>query len=155
MNRLPLQCDETHALKCALASEILRTYGTLRLQVTGWSMMPAVRPQDILVLETVIGEDLADGDIVLFERENRLFAHRVVKTLDHSGVVTRGDAMPAEDPVLRRTELLGRVRWIERNGEMIIPHSKPSVAAGTLAALVRHSRLAARLIQSVHTRLQF
>ena len=118
-------------------------------------MMPAVHPKDILVLEAVIDEDLADGDIVLFGRENRLFAHRVVKTLDHSGVVTRGDAMPAEDPVLCRTELLGRVRWIERNGKMIIPHPKPSIAAGTLGALVRQSRLAARVIQGVYTRLQF
>jgi len=118
-------------------------------------MMPAVRPKDILVLDTVIGEDLRDGDIVLFGRENRLFAHRVLKTLDHSGIVTRGDAMPAEDPVLSRTELLGRVRWIERNGKMIIPRTKPSIAAGTLAALVCQSRLAARLILGVHTRLQF
>ena len=144
----------THALKCSLARDILRSCGTLRLQVTGWSMMPAVRPGDTLVVEAVNGENIIEGDIVFFWREKRLFAHRVVKNLGQSRILARGDAMPAADPVLHRSELLGRVRLIERDGRMIVPRRQPSWGEDTVAALVRNSRIAARVVAGIHTRRQ-
>jgi len=41
---------ETHALKCELAGEVLRSSGRLRLKVSGSSMLPVIRPGDTLEL---------------------------------------------------------------------------------------------------------
>src|SRR5579872_6250678 len=104
--------NDVHALKCELAAEVLRSCGTLRLRVTGWSMLPAVWPGDTLMIESARTGGVTEGDIVLFGRERRLFVHRVVKNLGDSKFLTRGDAMSAPDPVIDRHELLGRVSSI-------------------------------------------
>ena len=94
------ELSETHAVKCELAADVLRSSGTLRLQVSGWSMLPAIRSGDVLVIHRAASKDVSKGDIVLFSRDRRLFAHRVVSaSLERSGILTRGDAMPA--PVAR------------------------------------------------------
>ena len=86
---------KAHGIKCELAAEILRSTGKLRLQVKGWSMLPAVMPGDTLVVESVTGDDIATGEIILFHRERRFFVHRVVhKSEDKLQLLTRGDAMP-------------------------------------------------------------
>ena len=40
-------------LKCELAAEVLRSFGTLRFAATGWSMLPSVWPGETLVVERV------------------------------------------------------------------------------------------------------
>jgi hypothetical protein len=76
-NHLKLR-DRGHALKCEIAAQILRSFGTLRLQVTGLSMLPSVWPGDILFIERRDMREIAEGDIALFARHNRLVAHRVL-----------------------------------------------------------------------------
>ena len=89
MTSAPQVLDEAHALKCDLAGEVLRSSGTLRLQVMGWSMLPTVLPGDTLVIESAHSNSVCEGDIVLFGRDRRLFAHRVV---------TKGQPMPGCNP---------------------------------------------------------
>ena len=67
-----------YALKCELAGEVLRSSGTLRLRAMGWSMLPTVWPGDTLVIERIHSDAVSEGDIVLFGRDRRVFAHRVV-----------------------------------------------------------------------------
>ena len=52
---MPAKCvmSESHAVKCELAAEVLRSSGRLRLQVTGWSMLPSIWPGDTLTVEQV------------------------------------------------------------------------------------------------------
>jgi len=145
---------EAHALKCELASEVLRTSGSLRFRVTGWSMMPAVRPGDTLIVERVKAASLHEGDIVLFERDRHLFAHRLAKSRANSQLVTRGDAMPAADPAIGEEELLGKVWVIERNGKSITPRRKPAFSSRAIAFLVGNSPVAARAIAALHRRQQ-
>jgi signal peptidase I len=145
--------DEAHALKCDLAGEVLRSSGTLRLQVMGWSMLPTVWPGDTLVIERADSGAVGEGDIVLFGRDRRLFAHRVVTTRSHSGdsrVVTRGDAMPVADSPLAQDELLGKVSVIVRNGRCIAPSRSLRLSERAVAALVRSSEIAARVVVGVH-----
>ena len=79
--------DAAHSVKCDLAGEVLRSSGRLRLRVTGWSMLPTVMPGDTLIVERVSGE-VSRGEIVLFSRNQRLFAHRVVSTpVDGPGLI--------------------------------------------------------------------
>lgn len=153
MTSAPQAPDEAHALKCDLAGEVLRSSGTLRLQVMGWSMLPTIWPGDTLVIESANSNSVCEGDIVLFGRDRRLFAHRVVTKASQPGdsrVVTRGDAMPAADYPLAEDELLGKVSVIVRNGRCIAPSRSLRFSERTVAALVRSSEIAARVVVGVH-----
>jgi hypothetical protein len=143
--------DPAHALKCELAGEVLRSSGRLRLRVTGWSMLPTVMPADILIVENVPGK-IRRGDIVLFHRDQRIFAHRVVSTpVEGSGhIVTQGDGMPRPDPPVAVSELLGRVSQIVRNGRCLEPYTKLGVPGRAVAEMVRRSDSAAKLVVAAH-----
>ena len=145
--------DESHALKCEMASEVLRSSGTLRLRVSGWSMLPAVWPGDTLIVERVDSSEVAEGDIVLFSRERRLFAHRVVKN-QSSMILTRGDSMRAPDSPLAENEFLGRVSSIVRNGRCIKPRRALGVGERAIASLVQRSEVAARVVVGMRGLLQ-
>jgi hypothetical protein len=145
--------DLEHALKCELAAEVLRSSGRLRLQVTGWSMFPTIWPGDTLELERTERDALSTGDIVLFNRDRRLFAHRIWKT-DASATVTRGDAMQQADRAVGDKELLGRVASITRNGKCIQPSKNLSLPQRAVAGLVRSSDFGARVVVGIHGFLQ-
>jgi len=115
------------ATRLELAVEVARTFGTLRLRVTGTSMLPAIQPGDLLSIGRVDLRDTSPGEIVLFERGGRLFAHRIVSRGGGASdpyaskpygskpyIVTRGDRLLENDPPVFQSELLGRVTSIER-----------------------------------------
>jgi hypothetical protein len=141
--------DLAHALKCDLASETLRTSGRLRLRVTGWSMLPTIWPGDTLELEGTKRDELSAGDIVLFSRDRRLFAHRLLRA-SGNGIVTHGDAMPRPDPLVGESEVLGRVACIVRNGKCILPSKTLSLSERTVAGVARSSEFGARIIVGIH-----
>jgi hypothetical protein len=139
-----------------MATEILRSSGRLRLRVTGWSMLPSVWPGDILEIQRISGQEISARDIVLFTRDRRLFAHRVVSAIQHRGgitILTEGDGMPQPDPVFSESELLGKVCSITRNGRSFEPNARLGMAQRGMAALVRRSATAARIITSMHSML--
>src|SRR5260370_31551327 len=112
--------DSKHSVKGELAGQVLRSFGMLRLQVTGLSMLPSVRPGDILFIERRDMREIAAGDIALFARQGKLVAHRVLcKTTVGGGVlhaITRADALLSPDDPVSPTELRGRARRIGRSG---------------------------------------
>ncbi len=140
--------DDAHLLKCEMAGEVLRMNGKLRLQATGWSMLPAVRPGDTLVVDRIAPDQVGKGDIVLFQRDRRLFAHRVTDASQQ--ISTQGDSMPQADAPLQNDEVLGRVAFLVRNGRLIVPRRKPSISERIVATLVRRSKTAARVIVGIH-----
>ncbi len=117
--------------KCSLASETLRRFGRLRLQVAGASMLPSLWPGDLLLIRSAQFAEVSRGNLVLFFRDNRFFVHRVV---DVSGgrLLTQGDGLATPDPPVGRDELLGRVVFISRDGVMRPP--PPLGVAGRLLA---------------------
>jgi len=150
-----------HTMKCELAGEVLRSAGTLRLRVTGWSMLPTIVPGDTLIVDRVsddranhdhAGSGISPGDIVLFARDQRLFAHRVVSVAggETNYVITQGDGMPHPDSPVAASELLGRVSFIVRSGRYIEPGSKLGVSRRAVAELVRRFDSAARILVGVH-----
>jgi len=141
---------EIRATKCELAAEVLRSSGRLRLQVTGWSMLPAVWPGDTLIIDRIAPHEVAKGDIVLFGRNTRLFAHRVVESDDRTGFVTHGDSMRAADAPVAKEELLGKVSFVVRDGRCIEPRRVPRLPERAVAALVRYSDIATRVVVGVH-----
>jgi len=146
MDSIPVEFD---GLKNELAAETVRAFGALRLRVTGSSMLPAIRPGDVLLIRQCGVDGPAVGDVVLFTRERRLFAHRVVAR-SGAGLVTQGDGVARPDPRVDATELLGRVSHVLRRGRSIPMRRKPSFSGRLTAALVRRSALAGRLITRLH-----
>jgi len=144
--------DAAHSIKCELAAESLRSSGALRLQVTGWSMLPAVWPGDTLMVERATLSAVSQGEIVLFVRDRRLFAHRVMAKSHRDGglqLVTKGDAMPTADAPISDAELLGKVSRIVRDGRSIEPSRSLRISERVVAGLVRSSEAAARVIVGI------
>jgi len=147
-----LSFDDANAVKCELAGEVLRSSGTLRLRVMGWSMLPAVWPGDTVVVKHVESSAVSAGDIVLFSRNRRFFVHRVVATeaTADAAIIARGDAMSHADPPVAARDLLGKVSCILRIGKCIEPRKTPRFSERAVAALVRNSEIAARVVVGVH-----
>jgi hypothetical protein len=155
------------AVKCDLASEVLRSFGKLRFAATGWSMLPTVWPGDTLVVERVSPDQVKVGEVVLVGREGRLCAHRVVSTAQSSGIpgsvrpriitphfVTRGDAMPSLDRPVSQNDVLGRVTHRIRAGKLVALPAELSGVAKVVARIVRRSVPAARALVCLHGMLQ-
>ncbi len=138
---------DSAAVKCELASDVLRSFGEVRFGATGWSMLPAIWPGDILVVERVGEDQIQLGEVVLVGRDGRLCAHRVVSREGNSGHwVTRGDAMPTPDRPVTGNELLGRVAYLMRAGARVAVPAKLGFLAKLTARIIQHSFLAARLV---------
>lgn len=129
-------------LACEFAGEILRTYEEVRLRVFGTSMVPSILPGDLISVRRVRLSEISSGEIVLYAREGRLFAHRVVGCAGSSEqplLITRGDRLSQNDPPVSPNELIGRVTSIQRDG---IEHGDQEIklsaqASGPNQALVR------------------
>jgi signal peptidase I len=142
-----------NALKGELAGEILLRFGTLRLQVTGQSMLPSVWPGDVLIIKRCFFGEVSPGDIVLYARERRLFAHRVIGAgadLGEPYLVTQGDASPTPDSPISAAEFLGRVSQIVRAGKCVERASVLSFPNRLIANVARYSTIVARLFVYRH-----
>jgi signal peptidase I len=153
MNPGKKQKDEAHAVKCQLAAEVLRAEHRLKLKVTGWSMLPSIWPGDTLFIEHSDASKVSEGDIVLFDWDQRLVAHRIVAksaSLEHGSVVTRGDCMRINDPEVAPGKILGKVSLIMRNGKYVEPRRALRISQRAVAALIRHSETATRVLVGIH-----
>lgn len=126
-------------VRCALAADVLRVSGKLRLRVYGDSMLPSVWPGDILSIHRVAHADLTMGELVLFAREDGFVVHRVV-TKSGDSLITRGDSLDSNDPPVSQNQVLGRVVDIRRCGFRVSP----------LGGMARKQRLLCFLFMRCH-----
>jgi signal peptidase I len=125
--------------------DMVRGFGEVRIRVFGTSMMPALNPGDVISIQRAAIEEVSPGNIVLFLRDRRLFAHRVVKKLggpDDLRLITRGDRLQQNDPPVSQSEMLGRVIRAERNGKQIDPNKPLNILNQAIAPLLRASERA-------------
>ncbi len=143
----PLTFDTESVLKCELAAEVLRSFGSLRFAATGWSMLPSIWPGETLVVERVDSDQVRVGDVVLVEREGGLRAHRVIDIAgdpEHRQWTTQGDALPVPDRVVAQNELLGQVTHLIREGKLIAVPSKLTATENLMAMVIQRSQTVAR-----------
>ncbi len=133
---------------CELIAEALRAGGEAHVRVMGTSMLPALWPGDILIIRSRATAP-STGEIVLFLRYGRLFAHRVVRTME-SELITRGDALPDRDPPVHLSELLGVVVGVIRDGSALVPVTPPSLWQALVAFAVRRSEALYRMVLRLH-----
>lgn len=141
--------DVHDRIGCELVADALRAGVETRVRVMGTSMLPALWPGDILIIRSRAAGPAA-GEIVLFTRYGRLFAHRVVRA-SGSELITRGDALPDRDPRLRASEVLGVVEGIIRDGSHPVPALRPSLAQKIAALAIRRSEIIYRLMLRWHS----
>jgi hypothetical protein len=103
----------------ALMTDVVTRYGHVRLRAFGSSMIPVIRPSDILSVEQCSLEETCPGDVLLMRQGTRVHAHRLIRHQRQDGqvlLVTRGDALWHADPSQPASMLLGRVTGISRGG---------------------------------------
>jgi signal peptidase len=135
-------------MKCRLAADAIRTFGKLRFRVTGSSMVPSVWPCDILRVRRAEMAQVFPGDIVLFERDGRLCAHRVVDKIvgrDQTHLVTQGQQLSSVDPPVFPRELLGRATSIERGRFLIDPRAGLRTRWRLVSMVLRRSAFLTRV----------
>jgi signal peptidase I len=116
------------AARHALVADVLRRFGRVQVRATGNSMRPAIRPGDILLIVRCPLQRIEPGDVVVFARDARLFAHRLIEKCagpDGSSMVTRGDSNWDMDLPVTVDQLLGKVIAVERRNTSSSP-SRPS-----------------------------
>jgi hypothetical protein len=142
--------DSRNELKGQLFLEILKSSGQAKLAVTGTSMLSSIWPGDIVEVRRQSVAEIRPGEVVLFERDGRLLAHRVVEKVggpEGTLLVTRGDGLRETDSPVSPEELLGRVTAILRGGRRIEPRLTPwgRVASWVFSRSDLCARLAVRL----------
>ena len=77
------------------------------------SMEPTIPVGSIIYVEQVPPEDLKAGDVIVFEQDYSVVAHRVVQNRIVEGeFVTKGDANAGEDfNTVKYSDVLGRVKY--------------------------------------------
>jgi signal peptidase I len=133
---MPQMPKDPEDQKLGLAAKMLRSRNTVRLRAWGASMLPSVWPGDLLTIESAACDEVVPGDIVLVMREHRFVVHRLVEMQRDQGRVswiTRGDAMPNNDPPAAASELLGRVASIHRAQRSFVPSRRVSPLRSALA----------------------
>jgi signal peptidase I len=145
-----------NASACHLVSEAVRKAGRVRLRVSGASMVPSMRPGDLITVERACAEEISPGEIVVFAREGRLVVHRVTakvpatagnpgEPLLKTRLLTRGDRARRDDPLVSSSELLGRVTQIRRGSRAVRLRTRLSAAEQVFCRLLRISDRATSL----------
>jgi signal peptidase I len=133
---MPHALEDHEDPKLGLAAEMLRDRGTVRLELRGTSMLPSLWPGDLLTIQCAAHGEVVSGDIVLVMRDNRFFVHRLIERRqdqDRLLWITKGDAVPHEDPPVAASELLGRVTGIRRANRSFVPSRRVSLLKSVLA----------------------
>lgn len=141
---------------CSLVSEAVRKTGRVRLCVSGTSMVPAMRPGDLITVERATTGEISPGEVVVFARAERLVVHRVKAVVVGPAaadtgnsrellLTTRGDRSRRNDPMVSSSELLGRVTQIERGNRCAQVQTKLSAKEQMISRLLRTSDRATSL----------
>ena len=95
---------------------------SIPLKSTGQSMLPILRPNDIVYFKKTPFLKIKVNDLIIFKKKNQLITHRVIyKTKKY--LITKGDNNPNYDGKIYPKQVLGRVYQIKRNGQIFKPET--------------------------------
>jgi len=128
-----------------ITAELLRRGAYVRFRAIGASMQPTIEDGELITVAPVAPESVKRGDILLYQSESGVHAHRVVGRvkgtvpllegdcpLDH--YLLRGDASISCDAPVQLEQVIGRVVAVQRGGRNLALDSR-------LANLLRLARL--------------
>jgi hypothetical protein len=105
-----------------VSAELLRRGHRVRFQARGQSMYPTIRDGERISVEPVCALEFKPGDIVLYHRQGRVMAHRVVnrkRTSDGDLLLVRGDASLNGNEPVKAEQVLGKVVAVERDSRCV------------------------------------
>jgi hypothetical protein len=105
-------------------------------------MVPSIHPGDLVSVQRAGLSEISPGEIALYLREGRLFAHRVVAragSAEQPLLIMRGDRLRHNDSPVCASELLGRVHLIERGQRRLQPVTVLSLWERMILRLLRFS----------------
>ena len=132
------------ARKVTLCRCVLDEGVPLALRVRGTSMLPSLWPFETIVVRRIDTAGARVGDVVLFERGGELIVHRVVAAGRDATWITRGDALPTNDPPVDASALLGVVTSVHRRGRSRPMADRLTSGERALAWIVQRSVLVRR-----------
>ncbi len=117
--------DESLSLQSAVQELIqsrLQDGVRVHFTVTTGSMLPFLAPGDRVAVEKTEARQLIPGDVILWAALPTPIIHRVL-SVDLAGsdwlIITKGDQMVKEDPVMSSASVLGIARQVERAGKVL------------------------------------
>jgi hypothetical protein len=135
------QPDSFNQNVAGLAGDVIRGFGALRVRVFGTSMVPSILPDSMISVQRAGVSEISGGEIVLYARDGRFFAHRVVartRVNEQPALITRGDRLCYDDPPVTETELLGRVTGIQYGTGDAGREFHPKAGIGVFRRLILH-----------------
>jgi translation initiation factor IF-1 len=148
---MPADLQLRMASGCALAADVVRQFGEVRLKVTGASMLPSVWPGDVVTVERREICELRPGHVVLCYREGKLIAHRI-KLVAGDQLITQGDSLPHSDSPISGSYILGQVVSILRNGRRV--PIKQSLWQRAVSPILQQSGFCTRMTLRIGRRWQ-
>jgi signal peptidase I len=122
----------------------IRAQGAASVRILNGDMFPWLRSGDQVFVRRWNFELLRPGDVILFERNEEFYVHRVIRIEAANGaarsVITKGDALDSSDAPVTESEFVGRATRIHRGKRHIdIESLGQRITARTLARLSRLS----------------
>jgi hypothetical protein len=87
--------------------------------------------------------------VVLVKREKRILVHRLANK-NGPYWITRGDAMPQNDPAVASADILGRVSAIQRGRHVITPKGRVPLLQRMLSWILCYSQICRRVALHIH-----
>ena len=122
----------------------------MRFRAPGTSMWPAILDGDVLLVEPIEPDAIKMGDIILYQADERIIAHRVIHIekvesqnspfaclpchsstanagqkrapLKHYAFILRGDASYSDDEPVYPDQILGKIVAVERHHRCLNPY---------------------------------
>lgn len=103
-----------------LFEDVLKTGSSLRIRVTGRSMVPFLKGGEILTIRRVSYNSLRRGDLILFRSKyDSPVLHRIIRikpSYDKAYIFhTKGDASRLPDDPVHQNEVMGKVCKVQKN----------------------------------------
>ncbi len=107
-------------------AQAIQEKGWAFLKVSGKSMFPWIREEDIVFLRRAKIKDIARGDVIVFEKSGTLCVHRVLSVDGNAAeggtdvaLITKGDATADSDEPVAADEFRGKVEFVYRRNREI------------------------------------
>lgn len=129
---------DTDKVASALLRDRLVAGSAINGRICGYSMWPRLADGALVRVEPCSGRNVRVGDVVLFQHEDRLVLHRVLR-LARSRVLLKGDACSNTDGWIPHDSVIGRLR--RRPGDRAMAQLAPHLgrALGLASAIARHT----------------
>ena len=116
--------DDQRKVLRDLADELLDKGTSIRITAAGYSMYPAIKPGNTIIIKPVPHDELKCGMIIAWKREKDLVVHRLVlayKSDEKKYYITRGDSCRSSDKPVTPDMIAGRVEAIYKGHRLLRP----------------------------------